>query len=539
MFQPFLIKPGTQVQHVVSLIRKLKSENDLDKAEILARQAVKAFPNSSYAFCEFASVLAARGSTEQAEYALKQGINNYPNDARLYFELINLQFRQKKLNELAVTYQNLVSAWKRGLHKYDRPNSVAAMSLIAIQSLYRSDKSDAERHQAHEFVGNTIQSINNNKKIFHSKGRNEKLRIGFVSTQLIEHAVSNFTLPFLRALSGDKDYYVFYDMDEGNERGYGKTVEALAGGLSPIEVVKIHSSSKRESYDVIRDAKIDLLIDLAGHFSGAPLNLFAMKAAPVQASWIGYPAHTGLSRIDYFLSDGYCSPVHKPEVLKKTSKIYRFNRFFSVYEDPILRFARTKRTESDRVRFGSFNNINKLSDATLEAWAQILEQATNSDLYLKFGSGFTYQKNQILDYFRDRGLEGRVFILDRNKTHIDHLSSYTEVDIALDTFPYNGTTTTCEALSCGVPVVALEGNVHLSRVSAGILNSIGCPELIATTTREYVAKAVELAGNGERCSYYHSTISDKFQNSEITDVQSMVEAFDEFVAKAVLETHEQ
>lgn len=528
MFQPFLLKPGTSAKEVKKVVGLLLKERKFAQAETVARQGLKAFPKNTVLFLEFVRVLAESGQIDVMIKALKLGIRNFPLESRLYFELQNHLFRMRDYEGLAENYNSFLYAWKKGVYKKDRQNAFVFLGAIAVQALYRSDFSSKDRWKAQLTVSEKIEEAT---KVFPRKRKlanAERPHIGFLSTQVTGHAVSRFVLPFLLNVTDKYRYTVFYDMDEGSDDGYNETKKELSSSKQKLNIVKINSGKKATGYDVVVNQKVDILVDLAGHFSGAPTNLLAMKPAKLQASWIGYPSHPGLKCVDYFLTDSYCQP-DTDYFLDYKDRIYKFDRFFSVYEDPAFKSVKSSWSPTDIIRFGSFNNINKLSEGALEAWASILNRVPNSILYLKFAISYSYELDQIRKFFAKRGLDKRVLIIETLPTHTEHLMTYSKIDIALDTFPYTGTTTTCESLNMGVPVITLLGSDHVSRVGAGILKSIGCEELIATNVKNYVDKATSLADDFSRLTFYHNNLQRLFQQSPIADVKAMVSAFEQFV----------
>ncbi|MCX8496159.1 MAG: hypothetical protein ORN51_08260, partial [Akkermansiaceae bacterium] len=275
--------------------------------------------------------------------------------------------------------------------------------------------------------------------------------------------------------------------------------------------------------DLIRQDGIDILIDLAGHTLGNRLLVFARRPASIQMTYLGYPATTGLEAIDYRLTDHLADPVgmseeHHVEKLVRMSKsawCYEPDRLSPTTDSPVLK--------NGYVTFGSFNNVAKINDQFLRVWGKILESVPDSRLLLK-AVGFRslnaqkHVKSTILSQVRID--PERIMILGPEIDHETHLALYREMDIGLDTFPYHGTTTTCEALWMGVPVVTLAGQSHVSRVGVSLLTNVELPELVAESEDEYVRIAVELACDVERLVNYRLNIRDKMLGSKLLDAPS-------------------
>ena len=251
----------------------------------------------------------------------------------------------------------------------------------------------------------------------------------------------------------------------------------------------------------IRQDKIDILVDLAGHTANNHLRVFARKPAPVQATWLGYPNTTGLTSVDYRLVDAVTDPLGNADCVA-TETLVRLEGGFLCYgalagapepKDPPCLTA-------GAVTFGSFNNPAKLSAATYDAWAALLARLPRSRMLLK-GASFADPSPEDSSWraLPDRGLAAdRVQLMPRLAGAATHLSAYHQVDIALDPFPYNGVTTTCEALWMGEPVVTLLGNRHAGRVDASLLTQIGLTDLITNSVDEYVETTVALARDPAR-----------------------------------------
>ena len=219
---------------------------------------------------------------------------------------------------------------------------------------------------------------------------------------------------------------------------------------------------------------IDILIDLAGHTNNNRLRLFARKPAPVQVSWLGYPNTTGLPQIDYRITDAIADPYGDADELH-TEKLVRLEGGFLCYRnDEYSSPVETSPQPQRRVTLGSFNTLAKVTAQVLDTWTEILNVVPDSRLVLKARSlGNEEARTACLEQFVDRGVAPeRIELFGPLPDAADHLRLYTSLDIALDPFPYNGTTTTCEALWMGVPVITLRGKRHAGRVSASILHHI-------------------------------------------------------------------
>jgi predicted O-linked N-acetylglucosamine transferase (SPINDLY family) len=269
----------------------------------------------------------------------------------------------------------------------------------------------------------------------------------------------------------------------------------------------------RASADVWRDARgvpdadlaaqieldaIDVLVDLGGHTSGNRLLSFARRPAPVQVTYCGYPGTTGLAAMDWRLTDAEADPASVGEA-SATERLWRLpNGFLCFRPDPDApEPGPLPASVRGHVTFGSFNNLAKVNDGVLDVWAEILGAVAGARLLLKSRAlSDPEPAARLRSHFADRGIDpARIAIAPYAATPTAHLALYQEVDIGLDPFPYNGTTTTCEALWMGVPVVSQVGRTHAGRVGASLLARVGLSELVTPSRAGYVRAAATLANN--------------------------------------------
>ncbi|MEI7775021.1 MAG: hypothetical protein WCK17_09610, partial [Verrucomicrobiota bacterium] len=246
--------------------------------------------------------------------------------------------------------------------------------------------------------------------------------------------------------------------------------------------------------ELIRKDAPDILVDLAGHSAMNRLPLLARGLAPVQISYLGYPNTTGLSNITHRLVDELTDPCGEADAFN-TEKLIRFSPCAWAYEAPADAPSPAMPEAASPITFGSFNNFLKVTDDTLRIWARLLASLPGARLLIK--SPYLEDndvRKSVLERLTLAGIsEDHVEIMGFFDSPLDHLAAYNRVDVALDTFPYNGTTTTCEALWMGVPVVSLIGDRHASRVGLSLLTAIGHSDWAAENEETYIEKSVALA----------------------------------------------
>ncbi|MGE0724903.1 MAG: tetratricopeptide repeat protein [Alphaproteobacteria bacterium] len=338
---------------------------------------------------------------------------------------------------------------------------------------------------------------------------NRPLRVGYVSPDFRDHPVAHFVLPLLVAHDrAAVESFAYADLARPDATT--GQIRAAADHWRPIT-----GRSDAEVADLVRADGIDVLVDLAGHTAHHRLLCFARRPAPVQATWLGYPGTTGLDVFDARLVDAATDP---PGAEAQASEpLWRLPGPFLCYASTAGAPAAGPRPAGGPVTFASFNNPTKLNLALVARWAEILAAVPDARLLLK---GRTFDDPSVADRWREafarqRIAAGRIELRGWSPTTTSHLGVYGEVDVALDNFPYNGTTTTCEALWMGAPVVALAGDRHSARVGASLLAACGLERLVAADGRAYVARAVRLAGDPDLRARLRAGLRDRMAASAL------------------------
>jgi predicted O-linked N-acetylglucosamine transferase (SPINDLY family) len=338
-----------------------------------------------------------------------------------------------------------------------------------------------------------------------------RIRIGFVSADFRSHSVASFIEPLLRGL--DRSRF------ETSLWWTGDKTDDITARLRSITDAwhELVSLSDIQAARLIREQGIDVLCDLAAYTTGGRPGVFAMRPARVHVTMIGYPGTTGSSRMDARIVDAITDPVGPADALA-AEKLIRLPGCFLCYQPP-GHLIEVRPREHGPIVFGSFNNAAKISASTARLWQRVLDAVPGSRLFMKVKGVNT----PVGEAFCREGLTAigldvsRVDLMPYTATVGEHLAMYHRVDIALDTYPYHGTTTTCEALWMGVPVISRVGEVHASRVGASLLSAAGLSELAAAGDDDYVRIACELAGNSARLSMLRASLRDQVMHSAICD----------------------
>ncbi|WP_448205819.1 O-linked N-acetylglucosamine transferase, SPINDLY family protein [Azospirillum sp. sgz302134] len=362
------------------------------------------------------------------------------------------------------------------------------------------------------------------KRFANDRSPGRRLRVGYVSPDFRAHACAHFIEALLRGHDRAAVEVIGYALSR-REDAVTDRLKALADGWRSLS-----SLDDAAAAALIERDRVDILVDLAGHTAGGRPLLFARKPAPVQVAWLGYPDTTGMPVVDARLTDGIADPPG-PADGWHAEKLIRLPKGFLAYRPPqgIDAPLDPPALAGGIVTFGSFNNAAKVTPEVVRVWSAILARLPSARLVLKSGA-FTDPptRARYARHFADRGIApARIDLLPPLPEADDHLLAYGRIDIALDPFPYNGTTTTCEALWMGVPVVTLAGRHHVSRVGASLLTQCGLPDLVAADEAGYVEAAVALARDPQRLAALRRGLRGMLERSPLLDHRGFAEAVEE------------
>ncbi len=501
----------------LALARLLRQQGRYKESLTLNQKICHRYPEDRDSRFELALVNLSLGFLEQAAEFCTSILNQDPEDPEA-LNIMGLIHLQRGDPETAV--RNLRAALKNR-EELPQTHSNLLYALLMDPGITPTEYLREARHWWQSY-GLTA---NRKKRYSHLRLplKNRKLKLGFISADFRQHSVAYFLLPLLRSLK--KDQFTIYGYaDISREDNYSKLIREQMNYWRPIFALEDQTVG-----DLIEDDKIDVLIELGGHTANNRLLLMAQKPAPIQISWLGYPASSGLANGTYRLSDNFADPTANDDFYSEP--LLRLPDLFLCYGPPAAVLALTRETRKHPLTFGSFNNPAKINVQVISLWAELLKQIPESRLILKakvFTDGET--RNIFQQRFSRFNLAaGRIEFRPGNPDIVDHFTSYNDIDIALDTFPYNGTTTTCEALWMGVPTITLQGSTHAARVGAALLNAIGCRELIAHDRDSYIRIAVSLAGNPERLRHYHKNLRVYMRDSPLLRTEKFATGFTEII----------
>ena len=458
----------------------LKTQDRLPEAILCHEKTVTLAPAYAGGWYNFGATLTLCGKIDEALRCHDQALAVDPQCAMARFGRAQALQQIHRLPEAVEEYGQFLALQP---HHHEARSS----RLFALQ--YGDDRSRdrlLEEHVAYGLaVGMPVATTFRNSPV-----PEKRLRVAFLSADLRSHSCAYFLEPLLEHLDRVQfEVYLYHDHFREDAvsarlRGHAEVWRNFVG-QPDVAVEK-----------AIRADAPDILVDLAGHTSHNRLPLLARRVAPVQITYLGYPNTTGVAAMDFRFTDEVADPRGDADAYA-TERLVRFAPTAWTYTPPADAPEVTPApcTQRGHVTFGCFNHLAKINDATLTLWGEVLAAVPNSRLQLK-GRGLSDAR--VRTEYAQRlvrcGIPAdRVDLLERTVDVAGHLALYRGIDLAFDTFPYHGTTTTCEALWMGVPVISLAGNEHRSRVGASLLTAIGRSEWIAAQREDFVRIAASLA----------------------------------------------
>jgi predicted O-linked N-acetylglucosamine transferase (SPINDLY family) len=487
------------------------------------QEALRLEPNYHEVLAGLANLLFLNRHIEEAETYLLKALSLSPDSSAYHNDLGRVYRQQGRMEEAVACYRKALEL---------EPGNLAAVSNILYGLCYVDHISPEDCANEHRLFAGRYYAIPANRPVQRKTRMPDKpINVGYVSSDFGTHSVSYFLEPVL--IHHDlRRVKVFCYSNRGVPDETTHRIKGLGVVWRDIMGVSAEDVAAMMAVD-----GIDILVDLSGHSAGHRLDIMALKPAAVQASWIGYPHTTGLSQIDYYISDNLCDPPGMTDHLY-SEKVWRLPRIFSCYlppmEFPIV--TDSPLLNDNCITFCSFNNFAKVNEFTIELWATILRNVPNSRFVLKSAAlgGSTLQEAVCRQFAQHAINPERIVLLPFAASTMEHLAHYNQVNIALDTFPYHGTTTTCEALWMGVPVVTLAGSSHLSRVGVSFLHSVGLGDLVAETPHEYVACATRLAFDSHRLMHLRSRLRLMIAQSPLMDAAGVTREVEEAYLQMVL-----
>ena len=444
------------------------------KAIEAGRRAIELEPTMAAAAGNLSYALTRAGMNEEAYRVAKAGVDANPDEAKLRsMMLLSMNYIDATPEELAQAHRD-----------YGR----------VVGTPVRPARTDADPERP--------------------------IRIGLLSGDMRDHSVAFFTEPFMRHPDPRASFEIFSNCAPGVQDATSRRLRGLAAawhdcGHMPHPAID----------GLIRSRQIDMLIELGGHSGEPRLLALIEKPAPEVITAIGYPNTTGVPAVDWRLVDAITDPPGSERFC--TERLLRVDPCFLCYTPPTDAPAPAMPDASQPITFGSFNNATKIGPRSVELWARVLRAVPGSRLLMKAQSlKDTTGRKLIIERFAAAGIpEDRLDLVAYSKTREEHLGLYNRVHVALDTVPYNGTTTTCEALWMGVPVITTLGDRHAARVSASLLTAAGHPEWVAKDAADFARIGAALAADRGALATLRSSLRGQVAASALCDRKAYGERF--------------
>lgn len=475
-------------------------------AEIALRRALELNPTAGGAAHNRVIALGQLRRFDEAEVAARRAIEINPMHPWTYFELGNVL-----LDKGAGDISESLAAFRRAI-EID-PDSLIKQTNYAFTLPFHSDDGFAIL-EACERVTKRFEAPFLARPVEHSNERvhSRRLRVGYVSPDFREHCQSLFMMPLL-SNHDHAEVEVYCYSTVRNPDDMSSRLAAFADVWRDV-----HALDDDQLAACIREDRIDVLVDLTMYMARARPLLFARRPAPVQIAWLAYPGTMGSRAIGYRLTDPYLDPLDQPGAdARYSEKSIRLPDTFWCY-DPLATGPAVNDLPADRnsyVTFGCLNNPSKLTDRTFALWSKVMKRVAGSRLTVLLNDGSPH--DVVRAKFAAMGIDPARLQFVGYRPREQYLTTYLDIDISLDTLPYNGHTTSLDALWMGVPVVSKTGSTPVSRAGYSILTNVGLPELVASSDQAFIEKAVALATDLPRLRALRAGLRERMERSPLMD----------------------
>jgi len=508
-----LLQPGC-VEAYCNLAGALGALGKYDRAVMCFEKALELKPDFAEAWSNLGNTLRNAERLDEAERAYRRALELRPDFAEAEYNLGNLTHHEGRIAESIECYRRAYTL---------RPTFVAAHSNFIYALNFDPGYEPSRVFEAHlEWARCHAEPLKPPAPFYANEvSVNRRLRIGYVSPNFRNHAATYFFEPVL-ACHDARQFEIFCYSDVVQADEY--TARLMQSSAVWRECAQLDDD---ELVKAIRQDRIDILVDLTGHTKGHRLLSFARKPAPVQVTWNGYANTTGMSAMDYRITDALADPPGMTEHLH-TEQLVRMPDVYMVFRPPddSPEVNDLPAARSGRFTFGSFNALSKITPQVVHAWSRILSSVPGARLLMATVPAGR-ARDRVLEMFNANGVDASRVELRERLPLYEFLALHHQADIALDPFPFSGTTTTCHSLWMGLPVVTLAGKSHVSRVGVSMLTNIGLAGMIANSVDEYVKIAVGLAMDLEKLSALRRGLRNRMLTSTLTDARRFTRQLEE------------
>jgi predicted O-linked N-acetylglucosamine transferase (SPINDLY family) len=498
----------------------LKSLNKLDEALLTSKKAIELDPKFADAHNNIGAILQDLGNYEEAYKFYKKAIKLKSSYSEAYYNLGILLKKLGKIEECIENFQKAVTVNQKNNRAYSN-------YLFNLNYLTKYDD-NYYIEEAKKF-GLSLKKIDDQLCIPYKYNVNpKKLTVGFVSADLRNHPVGYYLIDTLKYLKKKNIKLIAYH----NSTETDDLTEKLKKHFDIW--YNIEDKNDLKVINSIRENGIHILFDMSGHTKKNRLPIFVNKAAPIQVTWIGYNATTGLKEIDYIIGDQYVTPLENKNQF--TENILQLPNIWSCLSKPSFEIKKENSSPALKngfITFGSFNNLSKINDDIINTWSEILKRVENSKLFLKTKELDNLKMvENIRKKFQKNGIDAEKIITEgRSKTREEMLKKYNQIDIALDPFPYSGVTTSFESVWMGVPLYVLNGNNFYSRIGVSINKNLGMDDWIANNKKDYSTKILKLTSDFNQLSQTRKCLINKVDSSTLFDSSLFADNFNKILWK--------
>ncbi len=409
-----------------------------------------------------------------------KAINFWKYDKKLIIEMIRVFRRLNDVDNIVALYGEIIK---------NKDFTVSNICSYIYFKNFQKDWSQKKFYEYGKFLDSQtlVGEVDQSHKIIKSK--KVKIKVGFLSADFRgEHSITFFLKEILEDYDKENFSIVLISNQEVDDKTFEEFSEKVDGSIN------ISNLSDGDALNALRNLNIDILIDLMGVTSEQRIKLLNLRVAPIQILWLGYCNTSGIRNMDYIIADK--NLIYEKEKKFYSEKILYLPEIWNAHSG--LSIKRKQKIfphiKNDFITFGSFNNFNKINEEVVKTWSNIIKKVQNSKLILK-SSTKIQTKKRLYELFKKYGVEKYITFLDHKSSYNNHLELYNNIDIALDTFPYNGVTTSFESIWMSVPVLTMKGFNFKSRCGESINKNLDLEELIAENENDYVLKAINLAGD--------------------------------------------
>jgi len=496
-----------------NLALALKALGRADAAIARYEQALALKPDAPEILCNLGIVLKDRGRIDEAITCYQKALALKPDYLAARSNFGNALRDQGQLDEAIACYRQALAL------RHGYPQAVSNLGSAIFDLHYSERHCSNSTLDAASLYARHVEPASPRRDFANAADPERRLRIGYVSADFRNHPVGFLFSGALAAHDPAKFEVNCYSNSRVDDDMTARLREAAHGWRLIVGL------SDAETDAMIRRDEIDILVDLAGHSAGNRLPLFALKPAPVQATWLGYLDTSGLAAMDYFVTDRFVVPTEDEGSFSET--VLRLPDAHLCLSVAGLDVPVAARPDTGPLTLGSFNNWAKMSDGTIALWSRVMAEIPDGRLLLKTRQlEDPVTRREAIERFAVHGIGADRLMLEEGSSRIDLLAAYNRIDIALDPFPYNGCTTTAEALWMGVPVVTLRGKRSVSRAAEGILTVAGLPNLVAADDAAYVRTVKALADDRKYLRALQNGLRAMMEQSPICDAPRFTQALE-------------